>query len=179
VVESENEESWHYFFKHLAEAIPEIMDELCILISDRDKGIAAAEEELGQYIIWAVCCHHLKDNFTIKFSRTLKPLFWSIVNTNSISRFDALILKLCEANNNAADYLLASKPSLWAKAHFNGTWFGHNTFNVVESVNKTLKLDRELPILQLLDALWNRVMDTRFKRLELAINAHEAERWTP
>jgi hypothetical protein len=90
-----------------------------------------------------------------------------------------LILKLREANNDAADYLLASKPSLWAKAHFDGTRFGHNISNVVESVNKTLKLDRELPILQLLDALWNRVMDTRFKRLELATNTHEAERWTP
>jgi hypothetical protein len=76
VVESENEESWRYFFKHLAEAIPEIADELCILISDRDKGIAATEEELGQYIVRAVCCYHLKDNFTTKFSRTLKPLFW-------------------------------------------------------------------------------------------------------
>jgi hypothetical protein len=147
VVESENKESWRYFFKHLAEAIPEIIDELCILISDRDKGIAAAEEELGQYIVRAVCCHYLKDNFTTKFSRTLKPLFWSIVNANSISRFDALILKLRGANNDAADYLLDSNPSLWAKAYFDGTRFGHNTSNVVESINKTLKLDRELPVL--------------------------------
>jgi hypothetical protein len=114
VVESENEGSWWYFFKHLTKAILEIADELCILISDRDKWIAAAEE-LGQYILRAVCCHHLKDNFTTKFSRTLKPLFWSIVNANSVSRFDALILKLREANNDAADYLLASNPSLWAK----------------------------------------------------------------
>jgi hypothetical protein len=51
VVESENKESWRYFFKYLAEAIPEITDELYILISDRDKGIAAIKEELRQYII--------------------------------------------------------------------------------------------------------------------------------
>jgi len=82
-----------------------------------------------------------------KFSYTLKPLFWLIINANSISRFDALILKLRGANNNAADYLLDSNPSLWAKAHFDGTCFGHNTSNVVESINKTLKLDYELPVL--------------------------------
>jgi hypothetical protein len=70
-----------------------------------------------------------------------------IINANSISRFDALILKLRGANNDAADYLLDSNPSLWAKAHFDGTRFGHNTSNVVESINKTLKLDRELLVL--------------------------------
>jgi hypothetical protein len=49
----------------------------------------------------------------------------------------------------------------------------------MEAINKTLKLDRELPILQLLNSLWNRVMDTRFKRFEMAVGAHEAEKWTP
>ena len=68
---------------------------------------------------------------------------------------------------------------LWAIAYFVGTRFGHLTSNIVESVNKGLKLDRELPIVQLLDALWNRVMDTRFKRLELATGAHNSELWTP
>jgi hypothetical protein len=94
-----------------------------------------------------MCYHYLKDNFTTKFSYTLKPLFWLIINANSILRFDALILKLCGANNDAADYLLDSNPSLWAKAYFNGTCFGYNTSNVVESVNKTLKLNRELLVL--------------------------------
>jgi transposase-like protein len=47
VVESENKESWRYFFEHLRESILEILEEMCVLISDRDKGIATAEEELG------------------------------------------------------------------------------------------------------------------------------------
>jgi hypothetical protein len=54
---------------------------------------------------------------------------------------------------------LEVQPELWAKAHFVGSRFGHDTSNVVESVNRNLKLDRELPIVQLLDSLWNRVMD--------------------
>ena len=47
VVESENKESWRYFFEHLRESILEILEEMCVLISDRDKGITAVEEELG------------------------------------------------------------------------------------------------------------------------------------
>jgi hypothetical protein len=87
--------------------------------------------------------------------------------------------KLKELNTEAEQYLQHAQPELWAKAHFIGTRFGHDTSNVVESVNKTLLLDRELPIVKLLDSLWNRVMDQRFQRLEKAANAHKAEQWTP
>jgi len=75
VVKSENEDSWRYFFKHLIRAIPEIEEEATIFISDRDKGLGAADNELGDGIIRAVCAYYLMDNFTTKFSRTLKPLF--------------------------------------------------------------------------------------------------------
>jgi hypothetical protein len=44
-------------------------------------------------------------------------------------------------NNDAADYLLVSDPTLWSVAHFNGTRFGHLTLNIVETVNRVLKLD--------------------------------------
>ena len=153
VVESKNEDSWRYFFRHLVEAIPELSEEETVFISDRDKGLVAADDELGENILRAVCAQHLKDNFTTRFSRTLKPLFWRIVRANSVARFDALIEELRKANPLAAQYLLDAEPELWAKAHFKGTRFGHNISNVVESVNKTLRLDRELPICLLLNSL--------------------------
>ena len=75
MVESENEDSWRYFFRHLVLAIPEFATEPTIFILDRDKGLDATDDELGQNIIRAICAQHLKENFTTKFSRTLKPLF--------------------------------------------------------------------------------------------------------
>ena len=159
VVESENEDSWRYFFKHLIRAIPEIEEKETVFISDRDKGLGAADDELGDRIIRAVCAYHLMDNFATKFSRTLKPLFWSIARANSKARFETLIDELREVNSAAALYLLTAQPELWAKSYFVGTRFGHDTSNVVESINKVLKLDRKLPILQLLDSLWNRIID--------------------
>jgi hypothetical protein len=63
-------------------------------------------------------------------------------------------------------------------AHFDGTRFSHLTSNIVESINRVLKLDQELLITLLLAAIWDRVMDTRFKRLEMATFVHEAKRWT-
>ena len=55
--------------------IPEILEEPTVFISDRDKGIAVADDELGDRVLRAVCAQHLKENFTTKYSRTLKPLF--------------------------------------------------------------------------------------------------------
>jgi hypothetical protein len=55
VVESENEELWRYFFRHLVEAILELTEEETVFISDRDKGLRAADDELGENILRAVC----------------------------------------------------------------------------------------------------------------------------
>jgi hypothetical protein len=76
-----------------------------------------------------------------------------------VARFDALIEELQKINTLAAQYLLDGQLELEAKAHFQSTRFGHNTLNFVESVNKTLRFDIELPICLLLNSLWNRIMD--------------------
>jgi len=75
IVESKNEDSWQYFFTNLIRAILEIEEEATIFISNRDKGLAAIEGKLGKGIIRAICAYHLIDNFIVKYSYTLKPLF--------------------------------------------------------------------------------------------------------
>jgi hypothetical protein len=55
VVESKNKESWRYFFRHLVEAILELIEEETVFISDRDKGLRATDNELGENILRAVC----------------------------------------------------------------------------------------------------------------------------
>ena len=59
---------------------------------------------------------------------------------------------------------------------FRGRRYGHDTSNVVESQNGVLKLDRELPIVPLLDAIWHRVMEKRADRLCAATALLEAGR---
>jgi hypothetical protein len=94
-----------------------ISEEPTIFISDRDKGLGAANDELGDGIIRAICAYHLMDNFTTKFSRTLKPLFWKIARANSKARFESLMDELREINSAAALYLELAQPELWAKSY--------------------------------------------------------------
>ena len=59
VVESENKNSWTWFFSHLKTAIPEVVG--ITLISDRDKGLLAAEQEVfGDQVFSLICCVYLK-----------------------------------------------------------------------------------------------------------------------
>jgi len=81
------------------------------------------------------------------------------------------MLTLSEINPAAEQYLLNIDPRLWAKAHFPESRYGHDIANIVESVNNSLKLDRELSIVELLNAIWHRVMKQRFECYQAACNA--------
>lgn len=122
----------------------EIKEEEVVFILDGDKGFGFADDALRDKVIRAACT---------KFFRTLKSLFWRICRANSKARFESLIDKLRQINELAAQYLLDALPELWAKAYFVRTRFGHDTSNVVESINKVLKLDRQLLTFQLLASL--------------------------
>ena len=46
-----------------------------MFISDRDKGLGATDDELGDRIIKVMYTYYLIDNFIIRYSCILKPLF--------------------------------------------------------------------------------------------------------
>ena len=83
-----------------------------MFISDRDKGLKAADNKLKDRIIKAIYAYYLIDNFMTRYSYTLKPLFWRICRANSKVRFDFLIDELRKVNELVAQYLLDAQPKL-------------------------------------------------------------------
>jgi zinc finger SWIM domain-containing protein 3 len=83
---------------------------------------------------------------------------------------------LCEKKADAANYLQAIDPALWCEAFFPSQRNGHNTSNIVETQINSLKLDRELPVLMLLDSLYHRIMEKRGLRHQAAIKHLEGGR---
>ena len=126
----------------------------------------------------AFCCHHLKGNFTEKFGRALAPAFWKVARAKTRAAYDAALVELREVKPEAAAYLEAADPESWAEALFRGRRYGHDTSNVAESLNQVLRFDRELPIMELLDSIWHRVMEKRADRLAAALLAAEEGRLT-
>jgi hypothetical protein len=178
VVESENSSSWEWFLERLQWSLPAFSEEPATIISDRDKGLQEAESVLGPLAKIAFCCYHLKGNFTDKFGRALAPHFWKVARAKTRAAYDAALTELRTIKPEAAFYLEAASPETWATAFFPGQRYGHDTSNVAESLNQVLRFDRELPILELLDSIWHRVMEKRADRLAAALKAIEEGRDT-
>ena len=86
----------------------------------------------------------------------------------SIEAFEAGIHALRIEKPEAAAWLLNVEPAKWARCAFPGRRWGHDTSNIVESMNGALKEHRTRPILDLLDAIWHKVMSTCADRFALA-----------
>ncbi len=179
VAESENADSWEWFLNHLKWSLLELVSEPSTLVSDRDKGLLVAERTLSPQVAIAHCCRHLSENFSERFGRGLLPLFWKIARATTVAQFDGHLEELRALKPEASAYLCGAEPERWALAKFRGRRYGHDTSNIAESFNKLIRSDRELPIVELLDALWHRVMAQRAKRSLLAEEAIAKGQWPP
>lgn len=162
VVESENSDSWGWFLRHLKWDIPEVTTEDTTVLSDRDKGLVEAVRSLGPRVFAAHCCKHLKDNFQERFKRYLIPYFWKVAKAKIALAYQDSLQALREVPDQglaAATYLEAAEPETRATALCRGRRYGHETSNCVESVNKVICHERELPIVELLDAVWQKGED--------------------
>ena len=152
-MESENRDSWRWFLDHLKWSIPEFTTEPSTLVSDRDKGLIEAARTLGPHVAIACCCRHLSENFSEKFGRGLLPAFWKVARAKARAAYNRQMEELRVIKPEAASYLQAASPDTWAAALFYSRRYSYNTSNIIESLNKTLRFERELPIVELLDTL--------------------------
>jgi hypothetical protein len=67
-----------------------------------------------------------------------------------------------KVNQNAATYIEKIPATQWAVSYFPAPRYGHLTSNIIESVNSRFLEERDLPILDLLDTLWAKEMDSHF-----------------
>ena len=123
---------------------------------------------VGPGALWS--CFYILLMFTTAYRRGLASKFWAIARAESVQKFENSMLTLSEIKPAAEQYLCNIDPRLWAKAHIPGSRYGHDTSNIVESLNNSLKLDRELSIVELLNAIWQRVMNQRFEHYQTDCN---------
>ena len=74
-------------------------------MSDHDKELLKAEEVLENQVIKAYCCHHLKENFVMKFEHELTSLFWSAACVKTSLAFEAVMNKIKKVKASAEVYL--------------------------------------------------------------------------
>lgn len=155
---------------YLKQAIPHVLE--ATVISNRDKGLAAADSILGPGVYRTYCCFHLHAYFKGKFGFKLTDcFFWKIANATT-EKYNTQLNLIKEQKPSAAKYLDKIDRTLWITAFFRDQRFGQNTSNIVESYNQTIRLDRKLPIIELLNEIWHTQIALRFKRSQQASDVH-------
>ncbi|CAH9054160.1 unnamed protein product, partial [Cuscuta europaea] len=162
VVESENTNSWSWFLEHIMTYVVRPNRHVCI-ISDRHPGILSAYQSVPQLKTSQVskrfCLRHIRSNFMTKFRSTeLKKLCWQAGSTPMVSEFYQTMAQIRATNENAFTYLNAISRENWAMCFDDGRHYGILTTNLSESFNNVLKGCRALPIIALVKATYNKVV---------------------
>ncbi|XP_018435571.1 uncharacterized protein LOC130505574 [Raphanus sativus] len=168
VVDTENDESWTWFFRQLSRVIPD--DEGLALISDRHKSIEKAIAVVYPLASRGICTYHLYKNILLRYRwRDLFGLVKKAANSFRLTDFQATFETIKELNPALHAYLERADVRKWARAHFRGDRYNLLTSNIAESINRALSGARSLPIVHLLESI--RLMMTRW----FATRKHDAE----
>ncbi|XP_018462760.1 uncharacterized protein LOC108833862 [Raphanus sativus] len=168
VVDTENDESWTWFFRQLSRVIPD--DEGLALISDRHKSIGKAIAVVYPLASRGICTYHLYKNILLRYKgRDLFGLVKKAAYSFRLTDFQATFETIKELNPALHAYLERADVHMWARAHFRGDRYNLLTSNIAESINRALSGARSLPIVHLLESI--RLMMTRW----FAKRKHDAE----
>ncbi|GAB4861938.1 hypothetical protein Ancab_037193 [Ancistrocladus abbreviatus] len=162
VVESENRESWTYFFNCLKLAIGVEGASHCTIISDRQKGVDPALNDVLPEAERMICCRHLYANLKSRHHLThqrLKLAFWAAAWAYSEHVFLQEMEKIRSLHKEAYNDLMDVPLHLWARHKFSPmVKCDQVTSNFVESFNSKLEDFRSKPIMTMLEGLRRRCM---------------------
>ena len=84
-------------------------------MSDREKGLPTAQEEIFPEVPPSYCCQHIADNVQQRFGNKCQPLFWKCAQAKVEEDFEVALLSLQAENIDAWDYVKAIPHKTWAR----------------------------------------------------------------
>jgi hypothetical protein len=164
LVPIENEKWWSWFCEHFITALGSALPQHYVIISDREKGLLNTVKLKLPGAIHSMCCQHIAENIHKRFGRNYKSLFWQIARAQSEVTFETAIQAL-QDSPQVKEYLESIGYKSFAFSRFPHLRFGHDTSNIVESVNSIWREIRELPPLQLIDGIYQWTLTSFHQRL--------------
>nr|XP_027120446.1 uncharacterized protein LOC113737406 [Coffea arabica] len=164
VAESENKETWSWFFYFFQEFFGPF----------HNSGLNLAYEEQIPLATGRYCCKHICSNFRLQFPGVLlNSLFWKAAKSYDALGFNEAMASIKDMNVEAWRYLSKIPPASWARhAYSTEIKCDHVTNNFTESFNAWVGDLRDKPILTLANGLRKKLMKKLHKRY------HKACTWT-
>ncbi|XP_017408643.1 uncharacterized protein LOC108321409 [Vigna angularis] len=115
VVEGENKDSWTWFLNLLIDDLGG--EEVCssiTFVSDQQKGLLPAIQQLLPGVDQRFCVRHLYSNFRKKFpGKNLKRLMWRAATATHPENWEREMKNIKDVNEDAFKHLIAIPPRIW------------------------------------------------------------------
>lgn len=123
VVDTENHDSWHWFFSQLKLLIPD--DEGLAIISDRHNSIGKAIRNVYPLVARGICTYHLYKNILGRYKgKDVFRLVKKAARCFRMSDFTAIFEEIEAVNPALHGYLQRADVRLWTRVYFLGErWF--------------------------------------------------------
>ncbi|KAM6587977.1 hypothetical protein CsatA_010582 [Cannabis sativa] len=154
VVDSENNNSWQWFFTKVRETYG-IREEQC-LISDRHESISKAACQVFPEITHCCCVYHLLSNLKATFKKNASKLdkpFFAAARAYTERKFEYHMSELDSLDIRVRPYLQQVGYHKWSRYHCKNNRYSTMTSNIAESLNAANLAARELPITTLMESL--------------------------
>ncbi|XP_016436830.2 uncharacterized protein LOC107762947 [Nicotiana tabacum] len=163
VADSENNESYEWYFRELRKAIGIRKD--LMFLSDRHKDIANGIAKVFPECYHGICIYHLEKNLKQRRVRnTVLNLFQSAARVYLQSEFDDFMSQIAAVDKKTFNYLMEEPPGRWVRSHFPRRRYDMLTTNIVESMNNVLRRARELPLLTMMNFIQEKLQSWFYER---------------
>ncbi|XP_070035189.1 uncharacterized protein [Nicotiana tomentosiformis] len=154
-LEKENKDTWAWFLNHLAVDL-NIHEIDWTFMSDKQKGLIEAFNEVLPHVNHRFCVIHLHNNFKrAGFGGiTLKKALWAAAKATTTRKFNDCMADILKLDPDAAACLSDKDPSKWSMSHFSSDAKCDTLLNNLCEVFNSMILDtRDKPIVTLLEKL--------------------------
>lgn len=170
IVDTENEDNWHWFLEQLKSAISTSLP--LTFVSDWEKGLKKSVLEVFENANLGYSIYHLLESF----KRNLKGPFHgegrgvlpgkllAAAHAVRLSGFKRITEEIRQISSNAYDWVMQIEPEHWTCLSFRGEQYNYFVENVVEPYSKLMEEIRESTIMQKIEALIymiSQVIDSR------------------
>ncbi|XP_021735683.1 uncharacterized protein LOC110702287 [Chenopodium quinoa] len=168
-VEIENKETWIFFLECLMGTLKDEEGGLgYTFMSDRQKGLLEALNQVVPNADTRYCVRHIWANFKLQFSGSkFKELFWSAARATTLFDFEVAMESIEFLSEEAYEYLADIPPKHWSRHAFSSFPKSNMLLNnVCETFNAVIKEARDKPILTQMEWLRRYMMKRNHDKWE-------------
>ncbi|XP_075074784.1 uncharacterized protein LOC142162339 [Nicotiana tabacum] len=174
VVEKERMESWAWFLNYLKCDLEIDDDYTWTFMSDKQKGLIEAFNEVLPFVSHRFCVRNLHNNFKrAGFSGiSLKNALWKAARASTEKWFNTCMVEIFYLDSEVANWFRDKLPSEWSRSHFSENAKSNILLNnMCENFNGMILEARDKPIITLLKNIRYLLM------ARMQANRDKAARW--